>query len=78
VFDDFAHYRYGIYRRSRSAVLSGGHSVVIVGWGSERSQPFWLVANSWGNWGEAGLFRIARNTNEAGIEDQVIAGDPLL
>jgi len=37
------------------------------------------VAGSWGvHWGEGGLFRIRRGTNECEIEDEVAAGIPLL
>lgn len=35
---------------------------------------FQLVANSWGhNWGENGLFRIQKGTNECEIESYVLA-----
>ena len=37
------------------------------------------MAGSWGvHWGEGGLFRIRRGTNECEIEDEVAAGIPLL
>ena len=33
--------------------------------------------NSWGvHWGEKGLFRIRRGTNECQIEDEIAAGTP--
>ncbi|KAL0119706.1 hypothetical protein PUN28_007862 [Cardiocondyla obscurior] len=81
VYQDFFIYKSGVYKHSRSAELhdSGYHSVRIIGWGEEHSYrgppvKYWLVANSWGyNWGENGLFKIQRGTNECEIESFVLA-----
>ncbi|VDM72573.1 unnamed protein product [Strongylus vulgaris] len=56
----------------------GFHVVKIIGWGVDKVKnlPYWLVANSYNtDWGEKGLFRILRGSNECGIEEQVAAGD---
>jgi len=36
------------------------HAVQLVGYGEEKGTLFWLVRNSWGNWGEKGYIRIER------------------
>lgn len=38
--------------------------MVIVGYGIENKQEYWLLKNSWGtDWGENGYIKMARNKN---------------
>ena len=47
------------------------HSILIIGWGVEKGQKFWLCQNSYGpNWGEKGYFKIRRGMNDYGIESE--------
>lgn len=49
--------------------------VMLIRWGVEEGTPFWLVVNSWNSgWGDEGLFKILRGSNECGIESQITAG----
>jgi cathepsin B len=58
VYEDFMHYKSGVYEFTHGQKL-GGHAVKIIGWGKEEGKEFWIAQNSWGpQWGENGFFRI--------------------
>ena len=74
-------YKAGVYQASERRGASepvGYHAVRIVGWGQEGTgQKYWTVANTWGeDWGEGGLFRMKRGSNECRIEEMVTAAWP--
>jgi len=72
VYKSFMSYKSGVYKKHWYEFLpEGGHAVKIVGWGAEGGVDYWLVANSWNtNWGDEGFFKIARGSNQCGIEKQ--------
>lgn len=67
--DHWGAYETGIFNGcdlSTNAVLD--HGVVLVGYGSENGQSYYLVRNSWGTeYGESGYIRLARSDNESSI-----------
>jgi len=76
VYEDFLAYKSGVYSHVHGKFL-GGHCVKLLGWGAVNGTNYWLAANSWTDyWGDQGYFKIARGTDECGIEDDVVAGLP--
>ncbi|CAD6223681.1 unnamed protein product [Miscanthus lutarioriparius] len=77
VYEDFAHYKSGVYKHITGGIM-GGHAVKLIGWGtSDAGEDYWLLANQWNRgWGDDGYFKIIRGKNECGIEEDVVAGMP--
>ncbi|MDP8254512.1 MAG: C1 family peptidase [Candidatus Alcyoniella australis] len=74
IFEDFQHYRSGVYRHVTGG-LSGGHAVVMVGW--DDALGAWRCKNSWGtNWGEDGYFWIAYGEADIDIGAFYVQFDP--
>jgi len=75
VYADFPAYKSGVYKHTSGSFL-GGHAVELMGWGTMNGEDYWLVKNSWNEqWGDHGFFKIARGTDECGIEDSVSGGE---
>lgn len=53
------------------------HGVVVVGYGTENKEDYWLVRNSWGaTWGEDGYIKIQRNVRGTDTGKCGIAVEP--
>jgi len=65
------------FQQYNSGVMTGNcgtgldHGVLLVGYGTDGSNDYWKVKNSWGaDWGESGYIRLCRNCNANNGEGQ--------
>ncbi|KAJ8277460.1 hypothetical protein GJAV_G00075400 [Gymnothorax javanicus] len=59
---NFQFYRKGIFYDPKCSIWKQAHAVVLIGFGSEGSEEYWTIKNSWGiYWGENGYMRLAKN-----------------
>lgn len=58
----FQMYKSGIYTDLQGCGNTLDHAVVLVGYSSENGQDYYILRNSWGNWGESGYMRIGRGS----------------
>jgi len=73
--DPLMTYKSGIIDLTEAQCSPAGmnHAVTLVGYGTENGKDFWIVKNSWGNWGEQGYFRLIRGKGACGINRDVIS-----
>jgi len=55
---NFQFYSGGVMSNCNDFVMD--HAVQLVGYGTDDDKDYWLVRNSWGNWGENGYIRMQR------------------
>jgi hypothetical protein len=69
--EDFSSYNGGVYESDESNP-TGGHAIILFGWGEEKGKQFWWAKNSYGaDWprkGENGVFKFARGRDNSKIE----------
>ena len=79
VTESFENYKTGVFKDNTGCTRQD-HVVAISGYGTDaKDGDYWIVRNSWGRyWGEDGWFKIARATNNMGIEESCSWGVPKL
>ncbi|XP_019623336.1 PREDICTED: cathepsin L1-like [Branchiostoma belcheri] len=71
----FHQYGSGVYDDPEcKASNPSNHAVLVVGYGTEDNQDYWLVKNSWGDdWGTEGYIKMSRNKdNQCGIANEAV------
>jgi cathepsin L len=65
----FQHYSSGVLTGSCGTSID--HGVLVVGYGTDGSQAYWKVKNSWGEtWGQKGYVNICRDCNKNGKDGE--------
>ena len=49
------------------------HSVLLVGYGEENGELYWLIKNSWSTyWGDQGYMKLSQKDNNCGVTTQAL------
>ncbi|KAI6657281.1 Cathepsin L [Oopsacas minuta] len=71
----FSFYSSGVYydMKCKNGVNDLDHSVLLVGYGTENGQQYWLVKNSWSTyWGDNGYIKISTKDNNCGVATDAV------
>merc|ERR1711871_1052164 len=67
----FQLYKSGVFTSAEECGTQLDHGVLVVGFGTDGSNDYWKVKNSWGSsWGEEGYIRMVRDKDCCGIASQ--------
>ncbi len=74
----FESYKSGIFKDDTNCTTMD-HAISIAGYGTENGQDYWIGRNSWGTyWGEQGWFKLAKGSNNLGVEQDCVWATPKL
>ena len=71
----FGFYSSGVYydEECKNGPNDLDHSVLLVGFGTEDGQDYWLVKNSWStNWGDHGYIKMSTKNNNCGVATDAV------
>uniref|UniRef100_A0A7S2V8V4 Uncharacterized protein n=1 Tax=Fibrocapsa japonica TaxID=94617 RepID=A0A7S2V8V4_9STRA len=61
-------YHGGVDTASFCSRAAPNHAVLLVGWGEENGEEYWIIKNSWGSyWGENGYYRLSTAYGACGL-----------
>ncbi|KAG8178111.1 hypothetical protein JTE90_017458 [Oedothorax gibbosus] len=72
--EKFQFYKAGVFSETQCSSEELNHGVLVIGYGTEDGNDYWLGKNSWGvSWGEKGFMKMSRNqNNQCGIATEAI------
>jgi C1A family cysteine protease len=70
---DFKDYKGGVYAGCTDPNAKTDHAILVVGYGTENEDDYWLIKNSWSTrWGDQGFMKLKRGVGMCGIGGNVV------